>query len=99
MTVLPRPPWAVADDEVLAPDSAEFAPCDEAISRFAAKAGAKLGQATYTTSRQWGRIVRVQVAMLGSRGPRVTCWLQPNGELKLVADFFSGQDTPQRDDR
>jgi hypothetical protein len=87
MTDLPHPPWAVAADETPASVSAEFGPCDEVISQFAAKTGAKLGRATYTTSLQWGRIVRVTIAMPSLSEPRATCWIQPDGKVNFVVDF------------
>jgi len=96
MMDFPPPPWAVAADETPAPDGAEFRPCDELVGLLAAKTGAKVQRATYTTSRQWGLVMRATLAPLkagGSTEPRVTCWGQPGGKVNFWVDY-SGLDKP-----
>jgi hypothetical protein len=91
MVDLPQPPWVVPADEVPASNGAEFAPCRELVTRMEAKMGAKLVRPNYTRSQQWGFVMRATLvlppAAPDSTGPRLVCWVPPNGEAQFMLDF------------
>ena len=87
------PPWSPALDERAASDLGPFRNCEGVLADFAAHANGRMIQETYTTSKQFGRVIRARIAF-PSRGSHATifvvCWSESDGSVQMAVKTDDG---------
>jgi hypothetical protein len=85
------PPWTAGPDEVVVPATAGFGACETAVTALVVRGGGKIVQKNYTTSQQWGKILRAK-AVFTKPGPStpslVMCWSKSDPNVELFVNFL-----------
>jgi hypothetical protein len=85
----PHPPVIPTADETSVSDSPKFSNCEQALTAFASRAGGAISDRKYSTSREWGRILRAEVGFArGGMGATVlvTCWTGEGPGVKMAVE-------------
>ncbi|HTX50859.1 MAG TPA: hypothetical protein VME40_15885 [Caulobacteraceae bacterium] len=81
------PPWKPDSSESVASDQSSFHDCDQVVSGFASKMNGAATSRQYTTSKQWGDVLRAKVVSpsdANGAGTLITCWSCSGANAEFV---------------
>jgi hypothetical protein len=83
------PQWPTTADERVASNHDEFEECEAAMQILASKMHSTTVDKTYSTSKQWGQILRARVLTKDgglSGALRLTCWKGSGASVQMFVE-------------